>query len=495
MPENCPPPASAPSSPTRFSVLPRDQPPPRPYDDHRPGIAHGPNIPSPLLEKKPAFHPPSHRRANTELISRPLPPRGGTGTGTGTFGRDTDNQGRPLADNPAKKKLEEGAKFLADWFHGKSEPVSLAVSGNTAKRNSRELFGFQNNSTASMTRSQKRMTPTSPLKQVTSSTNRFSFFGLRKQDDGRTELPEPANDEFLNLDIPTALYPANMGEMSSEDALEALCSNAEDLVRRLQAAYKARTFALHEALAEKNEKQEEIEGTRTRVGHLKVQLDGMAAKVLEQEKAMATLAEELKQEQALRQTEEEARKRSIMLVTPSYSDAGSDLGAELQTPKRSVKRSSAGTFTSDSGFESGDESLAGSSIFSGREGLESPISTITSLSPNISQVALSSLSTPPEPRTQKEVKVVTATVAMPAAAAAPPVRQSTYDKVIRGLTSSNFTTSLMGGGSSSKCNICHGVPASEAWSVMGVLKEENRGLKERLGELENIIDDCLGLVA
>jgi hypothetical protein len=29
---------------------------------------------------------------------------------------------------------------------------------------------------------------------------------------------------------------------------------------------------------------------------------------------------------------------------------------------------------------------------------------------------------------------------------------------------------------------------------MGVLKDENRGLKTRLGELEVVIDDCLGLV-
>jgi hypothetical protein len=29
---------------------------------------------------------------------------------------------------------------------------------------------------------------------------------------------------------------------------------------------------------------------------------------------------------------------------------------------------------------------------------------------------------------------------------------------------------------------------------MGVLKEENKGLKSRLGELEMVIDDCLSLV-
>jgi hypothetical protein len=206
----------------------------------------------------------------------------------------------------------------------------------------------------------------------------------------------------------------------------------------------------------------------------------MAEKVLQQEKAMKAMAEELEQERQLRRREEDARRRSVMLVRSSDEESLSDVGAELQTPKRSLKRASNGTYTSDSGFDSGDESLA-ESIFSRRDGLESPTSTIPP-SPNISQIALAVPTSTPIQPSAKESKP----------AQAPPVRQSTYDRVLKGLASTGITSSWMG--HTSKCNICHGVPASEAWGVLGVIKEENRGLKLRLSELELVVDDCLSLV-
>jgi hypothetical protein len=323
------------------------------------------------------------------------------------------------------------------------------------------------------------MTAPSPLKQVTS-TNPLSFFGLKGQAETKLDLPEPAEDELLNLDVGAALFPPDSNGLGHQEAFDSLRHNAENVIRRLQAAYKERTFALHEVLNEKTEKQEELEETRTRIGHLKIQLDGMAEKVLRQEKAMQAMAEELEQERQLRHREEEARRRSVMLVKPSADDESiSDLSIELQAPKWSLKRASNGTLPSDSGFESGDESLA-ESVFSRREGLESPASTIAP-SPNTSLIALPIPPSATLQPIQKEPK-----------APAPPARQSTYDKVMKGLSSSGITSAWAG--SNSKCRICHGVPSAEAWSVMGVLKEENKGLKLRLGELEMVIDDCLSLV-
>jgi hypothetical protein len=316
------------------------------------------------------------------------------------------------------------------------------------------------------------MTAPSPLKQVTSS-GPFSFFGLKRQEP-RLELPEPADDDLLNLDIAAALFPPTSNSLGDQEAFDALRNNAENVIKRLQAAYKQRTFALHEALADKNKKQEELEETRTRVGNLKVQLDGMAEKVSQQEKAVQAMAEELEQERQLRQREDEARLRSIRLIRSSDDESISDLSADLQTPKRSMKRASNATYASDSGFDSGDESLA-ESVFSRREGLESPTSTVAP-SPSISQITLpASISTPSK---EKELK--------PLPPSTPTPRQSTYDKVIKGIAGSWMNNS--------KCGICHGVPSSEAWSVLGILKEENKGLKERLGELEMVIDDCLSMV-
>ncbi|KAI9040653.1 uncharacterized protein KD926_007869 [Aspergillus affinis] len=474
-------------------------PPPDPEDSHQPYDDHRlsrRDIPAALLVQssdalspppdKPSFPNPSfHRRANTEIIRRQtphLPARQLFADQPKTF-EDLDKTSSLSTENGPRRKFEEGAKLISGWFQGKSQPVSLGVVYPPTDQESSEtpanMYSSPSTPTVPTSRAQKRMTAPSPLKQVTSS-NPFSFFGLKRQEESRTDLPEPAEDEFLNMDITAALFPPTSGGLNDQEAFDALRNNADSVIRRLQAAYKQRTFALHEALADKNEKQEELEETRTRVGHLKVQLDGMAEKVLQQEKAVKAMAEELEQEREMRRREDEARRRSVMLIRSS-DDESSDLGGDLQTPKRSLKRASNATFTSDSGFDSGDESLS-ESVFSRREGVESPASTVAP-SPNISQVTLSTPTTTPV-QSQKELKPT------PASTPSSTPRPSAYDRVLKGLASTGITSSW----NSSKCQICHGVPASEAWSVMGILKEENKGLKDRLGELEMVIDDCLCLV-
>ncbi|KAL2856253.1 hypothetical protein BJX68DRAFT_204885 [Aspergillus pseudodeflectus] len=463
-----------------------------------PAAALTPNshTPSPLLETRRIPYTLYHRRANTEVI-RPREIR----PGSRQLFRDqpqsfedldyTRTRPLPPNENSARKKFEVGAKLLTDLFQGKSEQVNLGLlyrqedqtsdmaSTGMDGSGSQESYSPSYTTSSLTSRSQKRMTAPSPLKQVTS-TNPLSFFGLKRQAETKLDLPEPAEDELLNLDVGAALFPPGSNDLGHQEAFDSLRHNAENVIRRLQAAYKERTFALHEVLNEKTEKQEELEETRTRIGHLKIQLDGMAEKVLRQEKAMKAMAEELEQERQLRHREEEARRRSVMLVKPSADDESiSDISIELQAPKWSLKRASNGTLPSDSGFESGDESLA-ESVFSRREGLDSPASTIAP-SPNTSLIALPIPPSATLQPIQNEPK-----------APAPPARQSTYDKVMKGLTSSGITSAWAG--SNSKCRICHGVPSAEAWSVMGVLKEENKGLKSRLGELEMVIDDCLSLV-
>ncbi|KAJ5836602.1 hypothetical protein N7447_002628 [Penicillium robsamsonii] len=409
-------------------------------------------------------NPPTHRRANTEYIARPPLFEEAT--------NDTISAPKTTAwtDTFPKKKLEARARVLSDWFQGKSDPVDLGLKMST-------------NSASDVTGLDSRPAPTSMshTRQNSTPTNRFSFFGLRRQP-SKPNFPEPADDEFLNLDITAALSLPETDD-TNEEALYALRDHADKVLRRMQEAYKQRTFAMHQALVDKNEKQEELEETRARVDHLKMQLDGVAAKVLDQEKAMQAMAEELEQERQMRKNEE-SRHRSGAIRTVNPDDDVPSMA--LQTPRRGGKRASHSTFTSDSGFESGDESVA-DSVFSQREGLESPTSTLTAPSPNMSQIALSTPTGPmPTPTIQKNLVAVTS--------APPPARSSAYDRVLKGLASTRLGSSFAGNGNTSNCNICYGVPASEAWSVMGILQDENRGLKTRLGELEVVIDDCLGLV-
>ncbi|KAL4792336.1 hypothetical protein BDV19DRAFT_368603 [Aspergillus venezuelensis] len=472
-------------------------------EPQRPSATATPTLPSSIssssLSTQENYQPYSsfHRRANTEII-RPRSPRPTSGQLFADQAQSfedldyTRTRPTPSTETFARKKLDVGAKFLTDLFQGKSEQVNVGILHRPEDRPSSEMRPISMDgslaqesyspsyTTPSFTsRSQKRMTAPSPLKQVTT-TNPLSFFGRKRQGEVKQDLPAPAEDELLNLDISAALFPAGSNNLSDEEAFESLRSNAENVIQRLQTAYKQRTFALHEVVNEKTEKQEELEETKTRIGHLKLQLDGMAEKVLRQDKAMKAMAEELEQERQLRRKEEEARRRSVMLVKPSGDDESvSDMSLEVQAPKWNMKRQSNGTIPSDSGFESGDESQA-ESVFSRREAQDSPPSSIAASSSS-SQVAIP----PPSSNLQliaKESKPLPA----------PPARQSAYDKVMKGLASSGITSAWAG--NSSKCRICYGVPSSEAWSVMGVLKEENKGLKSRLGELEMVIDDCLSLV-
>lgn len=488
----------------------------QPYEDrqlshegvHAPSLTHGSNDIStaPPNRHLPTTltHSSSHRRSHTEVISRPdvLSARGKEGeeyqckTAEDVDAYSCKSDSTPQT-TPTKTRIGEGAKRLSDWFQGKSDPVALGIVRPSSPEATAEDMAFRGAS-ASPTRTPKRVS--SPLKQVTTP-NRFSFFGFKRQEGP----PEPADDELLNLDVNAALFPAGSDELSDQEAFNALRDNAGTVIKRLQAAYKERTFALHEANADKNAKQEELEETRTRVGSLKVQLDGMAEKVQQQEQAIKAMAEELEQEKQLRQREDESRRQSVMLVRPPEDDAVSEIsGVEMSmssgsNTRRSSKRAS--TFTSDSGFDSGDDCSVAESVFSRKDGggVASPTSTVA-LSPNLSQVALfpptsnsNTINSALQPNNRKESKPssTTTTPTQTTTTTTTSQRSSAYDRVMKGLAS---TTSSWMATDPSKCTVCHGVPSTEAWSVLGVLKEENRGLKTRLGELEVVIEDCLGLV-
>lgn len=430
-----------------------------------------PNSTIPAISSENRFHSlPSHRRANTEYIARP--PILEEGPHNPTSSDRQNNRSNPSrTDTLPKKKLEARARILSDWFQGKSDPVDLGITMRSASHPD----------STDMDTPRLPAAPTHTRQSSTPVTGRFPFFGLRRQAEQKPVPPEPADDELLNLDISAALSLPS-ADTTSDEALDALREQASTVLQRMQEAYKQRTFAMHQALVDRNEKQEVLEETRARVDHLKLQLDGMAAKVLDQEKAVQAMAEDLEHERRMRQKEESRSRNRTMRAIPPEDDVPSLV---LQTPTRGGKRASHGTFTSDSGFESGDESVA-DSVFSQREGVESPTSTFTAPSPNLSQVALSapSIAPTPTPTIQKNLAAVTTTPT--------PTRPSTYDRVMKGLASTRLGSSFVG--NSNPCSNCHGVPASEAWSVMGVLKDENRGLKTRLGELELVIDDCLDLV-
>ncbi|QSS59532.1 hypothetical protein I7I51_08967 [Histoplasma capsulatum] len=445
---------------------------------------------------------PIHHRAKTEILSFPSTkpsPNGGV-----YLDLEEVNLEPSIPENPTSPpKLNRQRTLFKGLFQGGSALVPFgqipsynAKEKNTcnADRTDKTTQMAEPLSSQPQSRFTKRISMPSPLRQM-SSTSRFSLFGSKTQDSKQNQLPDPAVDEFLNLDASSELFPDGSTDLPTPEAFKSLQHNAERTIRRLQSAYKSRTFALHQTLAEKSSLGEELQETHSRLRNIKNQLDGMAERVHEQDKAMKAMAEELKLERQMRQEEEEARQRNIILDTESEpsQDHNSDHscnctirerardGLEVKSINRHNKRSSGVTFSSDSGFESSDESIA-ESIFSRKyDNPDSPSTLATRASGTSSPDISVSVGTQPP---------------VPSKSPKPAPKPSAYDRMLRSISSANLGVSLMGSSafSTSKCSNCHGATASDAWGVVSVLQEENRGLKNRIEELEVAIDECITLV-
>ncbi|OAX81377.1 hypothetical protein ACJ72_04279 [Emergomyces africanus] len=475
-------------------------------------------------ETNASVNHPIHRRAKTETPS--LPSIGLCSDRNEYSNCFEEVNLEPITEQtPRQPKSGRPGTLFAGLFRGESAPVRFGlVRSSYTEETSANNTDYQSDIPTRMTESpsfrpqskfSKRMTMPSPLKQV-SSTARFSLFSSKTPSQGskQIQLPEPADDELLNLDINSALFPTSSADLPTPEAIKSLQYNAERVIGQLQAAYKMRTFALHEAIVEKSSLAEELDETQSRLLNIKNQLNGMAEKVHEQDKAMKAMAEELKLERQKRQeVEEEAvLKRSIARVREpepahyhqdhSYHHSCNCArekardGLETKSINRQNKRSSGATFYSDSGFESGDESTA-ESVFSQKyDNLGSPATLATRGSGASSPDVSFSITPLPSLSEDQLAPPPQSLPAAPSKPSAPSRKPSAYDRVLRGISSTNLGGSFMSSNpfSTSRCSNCHGATASEAWSVVSVLKDENSGLKNRIVELETAVDECITLV-
>lgn len=414
-----------------------------PYFPHTPSSSIAPNVYSGshgLLQSLP--QPPSltHPPAFAPQAANPLPPL--------------------VAQDLLHTRPTRPSGKLADWFTGESEPIAFNMIPSPTKERLdpvQELNSpFPNRAPAIMeNKPAARDTPKPPM------ISRFSLFG------SKSSLPKPMvssteiDDEWLRLDVKTALLktallPTAPTDPLSPSTFKTLQQNAEGLLTRLQAAYKERSRALHDVLAEKEAQAEELEGAQTRTRHLKMQLDDMTAKLAEQDQAMMDLVDQLAQEKQARREAEDANRRASGAQTSVQEMSWGDT-------QRSERQWNSRTSTaSDMSLESEDSCV--NSLFS-RRGATSPA------------MSMSSVSTMNSPESQQGQ--------MPA----PADRNRRPAPQMKGTeATSPIATPL------DKCAKCSGFKESEAWSLVNILKLENQGLKTRLGQLESTVDDCLDMV-
>ncbi|KAI4235786.1 MAG: hypothetical protein L6R40_006381 [Gallowayella cf. fulva] len=379
------------------------------------------------------------------------------------------NQPPRLTKNVQQTRPTLSTTKLSDWFIGESEPIAFAILPSPSKEG--------DNPVKAMTASQPEYLPAIQEKPPVSRTtpkpptvSRFPLFGS-KPSTPKASIPADIYDEWHHLHVKTALVPSGATEPYSPSAIKSLQQNAETLLSRLQGAYKQRSEALHDVLAEKEALAEEYEGAAMRSRHLKLQLDDMSTKLAEQDMAMMDLVDQLAQEKQARREAEDVR--CSRNPNGRNSSHGSDKGDGQQTRKSSKSRTST---ASEMSLES-EESCA-ESLFS-RRGATSPTMSMSSVSTMDS----------PESASVHQLSSTTDHFRRPIAHS---VAAETPYQAAKPKSSDDAFSSVAA--QNPPCANCSGLRDSEAWSLVKTLKLENKGLKTRLGQLETTVDDCLDMI-
>jgi hypothetical protein len=330
-------------------------------------------------------------------------------------------------------------------------------------------------------------------KSNASSTGRFAFLASSMSAISRftqgSASPGP-DDELAGIDVEAALFPAGPPtdrDTFSPAAFKNLQANATGLLLKMQGAYRQRLAALRELEAEREAQREELEEAETRAAHLKMQLEGMALRAAEQERDMRRLAEELGAERRARAEERESaarekagpavREHVLMLSSEGGSTVSEDLGVDEEEQqrrrlrKRRDWRESAGTVKSEaSSFDTDEESAGDESVVSRAR---SP--TIALPPGSGAESSAGRLSGSGRPR-----------------AAAP--QMSTFQKIIKNISGDQPRDQEEQGSGYDGCGNCRGQDASVAWDTVSLLRDENKALKQRVGQLEVAVEGALDMV-
>lgn len=318
--------------------------------------------------------------------------------------------------------------------------------------------------------------------------SRFAFFSssLSALTGATTSssVQAPNDDELMHLDIHAAIQ-GQTGDTFSPAAYKNLQMTATGLLEKFQTAYQQRTISCHELKAERNAQSEEKDEAETRMYHLKMQLEDMARRAAEQEATMQSLMEELAQEKRARM-EEQRQVRAKGASVSEGSSVSEDLDVDEDQRRRDWRRS-AGTVKSDLGCETDDESIEEASVFSRSR---SPTIATTITEGSHAELMMAG----PQIRTSTSTSTLTTPRNSPRVGQQqqpPPLPQpqiSAFQKLFKGIAGD-----LPSPGTSS-CRNCEGQEASVAWDTVNLLKDENRGLKERVGELETAVEGAMDLV-
>ncbi|KAK3902539.1 hypothetical protein C8A05DRAFT_15404 [Staphylotrichum tortipilum] len=433
---------------------------------------------------------------------------------------DGRSNGRGGADSPRGG----GGGGLVSWLSGSAGAANALGLSNGASTPDTTPTRLRRSTAASeLPPTTTTTTTTTTPKSATTTASRFmSAISSRFTPTPSTSTPQSPSlgtdydkDELYNLNIEAALFP-HRGPTSpaspssppfsadpfSPSAFKNLHMNAAGLLARMQTAYREQAAALRDLRAERGAERDELEEAVTRAAHLKMQLEGLAKTVQERDGEVRALEKELKAERRARAEAEER----VGAVTAAAAAAGArtsegasmvseDLGVDedLRRRRRRRRRRSQRSGGVDGGAsceedddsEDGDGSEESESVFSR---CRSPVLPQIPRSPPVARAVpdggLDGLGTP--------LAVSVASRNPPGSASATPkqkpgLQMSAFQKILKGIAGES-------GEETAGCANCKGQDASVAWDTVGLLRDENRHLKRRVGELEVAVEGALDLV-
>lgn len=346
----------------------------------------------------------------------------------------------PPEEQATKKKTSSAVDKLASWFDGSSEPVNISLIPSPTKENPdpvaesggmENFFSASQESVDTFTKRPQRNSTSNGL--TPSGPSRFSFF--RKSTTVSPSSPKLGEeDELSQLDVREALFPQGYPDNLSPATFKNLQLNAEGILRRFQQVHIEQHKSVKTLKASKISQADELEAANTRSEHLKLQLEDMAQKAAEQEKAITDLRAQLASQRASLDSHLLTQRQSVRMVQNDDDAPEQQLESN---PRSKYRRHRVSDISMSEESELGSYASSVISVFS--EALSAAPSNATSVSS--------------------------------------PILKSTI--------------SGDGGG----CSKCHGLSANEAWDVVGVMKLESAALKSRISELENAQDEALDFLS
>lgn len=291
-------------------------------------------------------------------------------------------------------------------------------------------------------------------------------------------IPEAGcGNELIDLDIEAALFPNGApqeGEAFSPAAYKNLQMNAIGLLSRFQATYQSQTIEFRTLKAEKEALEDEKSEAETRAHHSKMQLEEVARKAAEKEAAMQAYIDELQRENRSQASD---RQSTMSRTAPSVvSTMSEDLGAEEDQGKKMWRRSG-DTFKTEVGFDTDEESVADASIFS-----RSRSPTLATTSSEIGPME-------PIPRSRASISGASISgISIHSVSSQKPQQMTAFRKLMKGISGEAEVRTV------TECSNCQGQDASVAWDTASLMRDENRGLKSRVTELESALEGALDVV-